>query len=261
MSRNSIDTARSQANAHREGLTAALGALLSNRAPDAAGHAAAAQMGDVARTVVARARANPLSVAFVGAGLALMAMPQRQHDAPAPAPSASAPLTGEADARMDRATKRHQQEARIRANAVDIGPGRAQALRIKLDAGLDRLSPEARAKVRQARLHAIAAQDKLEKHAAKLATSAQRTHQERPLATALVAAGIGALVGAALPGTRREAELLGAKRDQLLREAEAVLRDEIAALETRGKAAVDSGMSAAREALGAPETRGGAAHG
>ncbi len=261
MSRNSIEAARAEADGHREGLTMALSALLSNRAPDAAGHSAAAQLGDVARMVTTRARANPLSVAFIGAGLAMLAMPRRK---PAPSqhqPGPSSPLSGEADRRIKAAATRHQQEARIRADKVDVSPGRAQALRIKLDAGLDRLSPDARAKVRAARLHAIAAQDKLEQHAAKLAASAQKTHEERPLVTVLAAAGIGALIGAALPGTRREAQLLGAKRDQLLREAEAVLRDEIATLEARGKSAVDSGMAAARKALDGNTSGHGAAHG
>ncbi|WP_299297615.1 hypothetical protein [uncultured Tateyamaria sp.] len=261
MSRNSMDTARADADGHREGLTLALNALLSNRAPEAAGHAATTQLADLARLVTRRARANPLSVAVVGAGIAMFALPQRPAPSPEPQPTSSAPLSGEANKRIARAAARHKQQARVQADNVDVGPGRAQALRIKLDAGLDRLSPDARAKVRTARLNAIAAQEKLERHSAKLAAAAQKTHQERPIVTTLVAAGIGALIGAALPGTRREAEVLGAKRDQLLRDAEAVLRDEIATLEARSKSAIDSGMAAARDALDNQGNGRGATHG
>jgi len=250
MSHDTLDAARSDADAHREGLASALSALLSSRAPDTAGHAAAGQLADTARDLALRglhaARANPAGIAFVGAGLAMLATPTPKRRT---RPDPGAALTGEADRRIEAADARHQQQARVRANRLDASPGAAHALRVKLDAGLDKLDPDARAKVRAARLQAISAQEHVERHAKRLAEQAQQLHAKRPLATVLAAAGIGALIGAALPGTRREADLLGAKRDQLLRDAEAMLRAEVASLEARGKDAVDAGMTAARGTL------------
>lgn len=42
--------------------------------------------------------------------------------------------------------------------------------------------------------------------------------QERPMAAGAVALGVGAMIGMALPGTRKEDELMGRKRDQLVDE-------------------------------------------
>ncbi|WP_299374051.1 hypothetical protein [uncultured Tateyamaria sp.] len=242
------------ANAHRDGLTHALSALLSTRFPDEVGRAATGQLSDVARTVVGQglkgARAHPASLALIGTGLALLFAPKAKP-APAPRASAAAPLSSEFEQRVEKADARLKQKARIAADSVDVGPGRAQALRVKLDAGLDKLGPDARARVRAARLKAVTAQEGLERHASRLTETARKTHAERPWMTMIAVAGAGALLGALLPGTRREAELMGAKRDQLMREAERTLRDEISALEARGKAAVHSGMSAVRSELAA----------
>ncbi|WP_299629268.1 hypothetical protein [uncultured Tateyamaria sp.] len=253
MSRDTTQNEIANANAHRDGLTHALSALLSTRFPGEMGRAATGQLSDVARTVVGQgvrgARANPASLALIGTGLALLFAPRSKTTTPAPSPTA--PLSGEADARIEKADARMKQQARIHADSVDVGPGRAQALRVKLDAGLDKLSPDARARVRAARLKALSAQEGLERHAARLSETVRKTHQERPWMTIIAVAGAGALLGALLPGTRRETELMGAKRDQLMREAELTLRDEVATLESRGKAAVQSGMSAVRDELAA----------
>lgn len=263
MSRDPIETARAEADAHRDGLVNALSNLLSSRYPDQLGKAATGQVADTARMAAHQgikvARANPASLVLIGAGLAMLALPARQKSTSHADAAASQPLTEGADARMAKADARHLQEARIKADRVDVGPGRAQALRVKLDEGLGKLGPEARARVRAARLKAVSAQEQLEQQAAKLSTTLRESHEARPLMSLVATAGIGALIGALLPTTQRETEMLGAKRDQLLRDAEAVLREEIAELEVRGKAAVDAGMTAARNEIsdtlrGAPET-------
>ncbi|MEM8822961.1 MAG: hypothetical protein AAGF30_05055 [Pseudomonadota bacterium] len=249
MSNNGIHAAKAEADAHRDGLAASLSALLSSRAPDRLGHDTVDQVAGIAQQVARHGlsgiKANPAGMALVGAGLAIMAM--RRPDEPGP--DAAAPLSAEADARIAKASERHATRARIQADRVDTRPGRARALRMKLDAGLDRLDPDARARVRAVRLKVIDAQEKIERRSAELSERAKHTQQDQPLLTTLAAAGIGALIGGLLPSTRAEQDLMGAQRDQLFREAEAVLRSEIAQLEAQGRAAVDAGMSAARDSL------------
>ncbi|WP_299658335.1 hypothetical protein [uncultured Tateyamaria sp.] len=263
MSHDAKQIEKANADAHREGLADALSALLSTRLPDHLGRAATGQLSDTARMVVDKGmsgvRANPAGVALIGTGLAMLFMARNQPQSQTEArPTAATPLSGEADERIAKADERIKQQARIQADKVDVGPGRAQALRMKLDAGLDKLGPDARARVRAARLKAVSAQEGLERHAARWTETARATHEDRPWMTVLAMAGIGAVVGALLPGTRRESELMGAKRDQLMREAERALRDEISALETRGKAAVNQGMSAVRDELDAAVNTDGA---
>ncbi len=257
MSNDTLAAPKAEANAHRDGLAASLSALLSSRSPDAAGHAAMGQAGDLAQQVIrhglAGIKTNPAGLALVGAGLAVMAMRRPER----PGPSPTAPLSADADARIAKADERLAKQARIRADKVDTRPGRARALRLQLDAGLDRLSPDARARVRAVRLKAIEAQEVLERKSSELTERAKRTQQEQPLLTALAVAGLGALAGALLPSTRVEQDLMGAKRDQLFRDAEALLRQEIAELEAHGKSAVDAGMSAARDSLSEATDRTG----
>lgn len=249
MSNSGINAAKAEADAHRDGLAASLTALFSSRAPDQMGNAAVDQVGDLAQQIARHGlsgiKANPAGLALIGAGIAVMAM--RRPDRPAP--SAAAPLTSEADARIAKASERHATRARIEGDRVDTRPGRARALRMKLDEGLDRLDPDARARVRAIRLKAVDAQEKLERKSAELTERAKRTQQAQPLLTTLTAAGIGALIGGLLPSSRAEQDLMGAHRDQLFREAEAVLRSEIGKLEAQSRAAVDAGMSAARDSL------------
>lgn len=62
--------------------------------------------------------------------------------------------------------------------------------------------------------------------------------EERPLAVGLAALGVGLLAGVALPATRREDELLGETRDDLLASA----RD-------AGQDALEKGREMARDAV------------
>lgn len=98
----------------------------------------------------------------------------------------------------------------------------------------------------EARLKVIDAQEKLDRQARRSAEQASAAHQSQPFLTGAVAAGIGALIGALLPSTQAEADLMGATRDKMMRDAEAVLRDEVAKLERQGKTAVEAGLREAR---------------
>jgi ElaB/YqjD/DUF883 family membrane-anchored ribosome-binding protein len=78
--------------------------------------------------------------------------------------------------------------------------------------------------------------------------------QEHPLVLAGVGVAIGAALGAGLPPTRREDELMGRKRDELLEQAEALGKEQLAKAEHVAKTA----QEAAREEAGrqglVPET-------
>ena len=130
--------------------------------------------------------------------------------------------------------------------------GRAQGttaaeMRARLDRGLDDLSAKARERVKAARLKAVEAQDAVDRQAARVTAAASDTHQSHPLLSAAIAAGIGGLVGALLPNTRHEDRLMGAHRDAALRDAEAVLREELASLTRTGADALSDRIAPREE--------------
>ena len=63
--------------------------------------------------------------------------------------------------------------------------------------------------------------DEVQYRARRATNDLERVIYERPLAAGAVAIGIGALVGAALPSTQKENELMGRQSDELKEEAEA----------------------------------------
>ncbi|MCK0149508.1 hypothetical protein MWU54_05705 [Marivita sp. S6314] len=241
MSKN-LKSLENQADHHRTQAHSALAGLLSAFAPAKLGNQAveraAGATDDLAQTALHHAKANPAGLALMGVGAALIALNR-------PKPKPQAVHGSEAD-RIARADAQLQAKARVRAGA---SPQSASKMRKMLDAGLDQLPPEARKRVMDARLQAIDAQEKVEREARKLAAQAKDAHNAQPFVTALAAAGVGALIGSLLPSTRTEGAMLGAKRDQLMRSAEAALRSEIADLEARSKAAVAAAAEEGRDAF------------
>ena len=79
--------------------------------------------------------------------------------------------------------------------------------------------------------------DEVQYRARRATNDLERVIYERPLAAGAVAIGIGALVGAALPSTQKENELMGRQSDHLKEEAE-----------TRAKRIADRTADAAKEA-------------
>ena len=103
----------------------------------------------------------------------------------------------------------------------------------------------------------IEAQEKLDRQARRSAEQARNAHQGQPFLTGVIAAGIGALIGALLPSTKAEAELLGATRDRMMRDAEALLQAELAQLERQGKDAVETGLREAGAEMSNPSHHSG----
>ena len=249
MTANTMSNLEKNAETHRAGLADAIGDFTEALAPDRLGRQAiddVAQAGRNATQAVAQAaKDNPVGLALIGVGAALVLAGSAAKASNAG--GTSAPSMAGQDARIARADAK--MTAR-RAVAIDRRPGpSASTMRKMLDKGLDKLGPEARDRVIALRLKAIDAQDAAERQARKAIKTAKGTHESNPYVTGLAAAGLGGLIGALLPSTRKEAELMGAKRDELLRAAETRLKQEIADLETKGKAAVDDAVKAGATAL------------
>lgn len=239
-----LHTLEEEANQHRSHAQTALSGLIQAISPAKLGtqavEGASSVSEDVAAKAIQHARANPAGLALIGIGAALVALN-------APKPQTQAEQGSEAD-RIAKADARMKTKSQVRANTP--APS-ASKMRKMLDAGLDRLPKDARDRVIEARLKAIDAQETVERNARRMSAQARDAHQSQPFATALAAAGIGALIGGLLPSTRTEGALLGAKRDQLLRTADAALRAEIADLEARGKEAVQAAATEGKKAFDA----------
>lgn len=234
------------AEAHRAHLTGHITALSDAINPEVTAKRAVGQTADfgqtVAKTLIDGAMRNPSGLALIGIGAAVIALNSgRKTDMRQPA-------SGEMENYDDRIARADRQmKAREQAQSGRFaGSQSASRLRKTLDQGLDRLSPDARARVTEARLKVIDAQEKLDRQARRAAQQASAAHQSQPFLTGVLVAGIGALIGALLPSTKAEEDLMGATRDKMMRDAEAVLRDELAKLERQGKAAVESGLREAR---------------
>ncbi|MEN8658638.1 hypothetical protein [Marivita sp.] len=240
------DQLERNAETHRAHLTDQISALAASINPEVAAKRAVGQTADlgqtIAKTLFDGAKRAPSGLALVGIGAAVIALSSGRKSAPHL--TSHDEMAGH-DARIARADE--QMKARIRVQSERFTtPQSASALRKTLDKGLDKLSPEARARVTEARLKVIDAQEKLDRQARRSAEQASAAHQSQPFLTGAVAAGIGALIGALLPSTQAEADLMGATRDKMMRDAEAVLRDEVAKLERQGKTAVETGLREAR---------------
>ncbi len=219
-----IENLERDAAAERQTLAASLDALSAsvNRG-NVKTHAAALMDqygGDLGRQTWGVAKQNPAAFALVGAGLALMlsGAGSRPDVAPAakPTPQPNDALDGfderiaAADAKM----------------AKENSPS-AATLEQRLNDGLDALPASARKRVIRARKAALAAQKQVEHSAKKAADKSKTFLQKQPLAAGAIAVGMGALIGAFLPSTRREDDLLGEHRDTVMAAARATLNEEL----------------------------------
>ncbi len=80
--------------------------------------------------------------------------------------------------------------------------------------------------------------------------------EEQPLALGAIGLAIGAIIGAALPGTRREDELLGRARDRALDRAREVGSEQYARLRERAVDAAERAQQAAKEAFTETDAQG-----
>lgn len=248
MTAKSMEKLENDAKQHRAGLADALEDFAESVNPGRLGRQAiddAAEFGrSAASSITQSAKDNPVGLALVGIGAAILLAGGAAHQKGAFSNVGRSSTGLSQDERIARAAERNAKRTQIAAGRVSASASR---MRKKLYSGLERLGPEARDRVISLRLKAVDAQEAAERYARGAAKSAVDTHNAQPLVTGLVAAGVGGLLGAMLPSTRREAELLGARRDAFLRAAEERLSAEISELETRGKAAVNEAVRAGTE--------------
>ncbi|EEX10199.1 conserved hypothetical protein [Ruegeria lacuscaerulensis ITI-1157] len=204
--------------------------------------------GEIGAHIWSAARKNPAAFALLGAGAALLLAgpgtgakrthPETQAVPPQDAFDGFDRRVAAADSRM-----KQKMTGMIEQNQS------ASALSAALDRGLDKLPPKARARVIEARKAAIGAQHAVEKRARKVAKASQTFVHDQPLAAGALALGVGMLAGALLPNTRKEDELLGHRRDQLMRHAQNVLNEELDKLHAAASAKLDNAASQASDAL------------
>ena len=248
------DQLERNAETHRAHLTDQISALAKSVNPEATAKRAVGQTADIGQSVTKAlmegVKRSPSGLALVGIGAAVIALNAGQR----PAASRQPDPTENIDDRIARADRNMKARDQVETGRFAQSPS-ASTLRRSLDKGLDRLPPDARARVTEARLKVIDAQEKLDRQARLSARHAREAHESQPFLTGAIVAGIGALIGALLPSTKAEADLMGATRDKMMRDAEAVLRNEMAQLERQGKAAVDTGLREARaEFAGTPQS-------
>lgn len=201
--------------------------------------------GDLGRQAWGAARQNPAAFALVGAGLSLLftgtgSRPETRVAAPAAVPPQDA-LVG-FDARIAAADTEIKQEMTGMVEQ-DTAP-RAAWLRAKLNDGLEALPETARMRVLQARQSALQAQEKVEAQARITARKSRTFMHDQPLAVGAVALGLGALIGALLPSTRREDDLLGEQRDAVMAAAKSTLQEELDKAHNAARAAMSQSTSA-----------------
>lgn len=226
------DQIEDQLNADRRRFADSLSRLSNSLAPGAVSQNLSAAVqnygGEMTNQAVQFARRNPAGLVLTGVGVALMASGlggRRQSPVSPPARTAIAPDAAFVgfDARVAAADAAIKKEM----TGMSTETYRASKMRETLNVGLDALPEGARKRVIAARQAALSAQEKIEAHAAEAAARSRSFYAQNPLAVGAIALGLGALIGAMLPATRREDEILGAHRDALAKRAEAALREEM----------------------------------
>lgn len=221
-----------EAAAERQKLAGSLDALSAAINPDNIKQHAAVLAenygGDLGRQAWGLAKQNPAAFALAGAGLTLMlsgtgSRPETRRPTPVAAPP-SAALVG-FDERVA-AADADMKEEMTGMMEHDTAP-RAAWLREKLNDGLDALPASARARVLKAREAALNAQENVEAQTRRAVQKSQTFMHDQPLAVGAIALGMGALIGAMLPSTRREDSLLGERRDAVMAAAKSTLQEEI----------------------------------
>ena len=234
-----LEKAEQAVASQRAALAKSVAALTAMVAPDRVAREvsqiAQAYGAEAGRHVWASARRNPAALALVGAGVSLLltgtgTRPERsrapkQDDFKTRVAAADAAMKQEMTGMSDDT----QNAARMRAGSED---------------GLDSLPEAARARVLKARRAALSAQDKVEAYTRRAAARTRTFHHQQPLAVGALALGLGALIGALLPATRREDEILGRERDALMRKAQQALETEMGKLAAGADRAVKTALGA-----------------
>lgn len=245
-----LETIENSVQSDRRKLAASLDALSQTVAPttvsDQVSTVVSDYGGELGRQAWQAARTNPAGFALLGAGLGLLVMGTgtRPEHPNRPTPAATPPRAAMAgfDARVAAADAAMKEEM---TGMTDETAPSAAAMRAALHKGLDKLPDSARHRVLQARKAALSAQEKIEAQTRRMAAQTRTFHHQQPLAVGALALGMGALIGALLPSSRREDELLGQQRDALMARAQEALNAEMDRLSARASATLETSSGSA----------------
>lgn len=236
----------------RSALERSLNALSDTLAPqrlaDEAKSTLEAYGGQIGAQLWSAARNNPAAFALFGAGAALLVAGSGSGAKNTQSPPQAVPPQQASDG-FDRRVAYADSRMKQEMTGMTEHSQSASRLTAALDRGLDTLPPQARARVIEARKVAIGAQQAVEKRARKATKASQTFVHDQPLTAGALALGLGILAGALLPNTRKEDELLGHRRDQLMRQAQRVLNEELDKLHAAASVGLDEAADRASGAL------------
>ncbi|MDF1726827.1 MAG: DUF3618 domain-containing protein [Sulfitobacter sp.] len=134
------------------------------------------------------------------------------------------------------------------ASAAESARLTAARTRERLAQGTERLSEEARERVIRARAAALKARDRASTYGQAAIDRSTDAYDSQPLAFGALAFAIGAAAAAAIPGTRREDELVGDQSDRLKRRAQRIFEEERRRAEEVGGAVANEANRVVKEA-------------
>lgn len=210
--------------------------------------------GDLAANFARQVRENPVPFALTAVGLVwLIASQSRSHrsssyygtDDFTAEDYSTASITPETPAgasesgsKLSHAKERVQETAQTVRDKLRASRDRIRSSTERVKAGGDAARHRVSSAAHATRSQALRAKDSF-------ATMAD----EQPLALGAIGIVIGAIIGTALPGTRREDELLGRTRDRTLERARELGSEQYAQLRERAVTAAERAKEAAKEAL------------
>ncbi|HKQ82878.1 MAG TPA: DUF3618 domain-containing protein [Steroidobacteraceae bacterium] len=210
--------------------------------------------GDLAANFARQVRENPVPFALTAVGLVwLIASQSRSHrsssyygtDDFTAEDYSTASLTPETPAgASESGSKLSHAKERVQETA--------QTVRDKLRASRDRIrssTERVKAGGDAARHRVSSAAHATHSQALRAKDSFATMADEQPLALGAIGIVIGAIIGTALPGTRREDELLGRTRDRTLERARELGSEQYAQLRERAVTAAERAKEAAKDAL------------
>lgn len=227
----------------RAALTQTLDRLTTNLSPDRVATKLTSTVegagGEIGRQALDSAKRNPAAFALVAAGVGLLLSGTGSRSRLAE----GSRLVPQKDAMSNFDERVAQADAQMRSRMTyESTKPKASWLKENLDAGLDALPASARARVVKLRRAAISAQEKVEAHADKAMKKTSDFHSNQPLAVGGLAFGLGALIAAMLPSTRREDELLGDHRDALMAQAQHALNTEMSRISRGAQEGIRSAL-------------------
>lgn len=231
-----LDTLEARLEADRAALVQSLDALTASLSPDRVKNEISSTVqacgGELGSQVWRAARDNTAAFSLVGAGLGLLLTGVGKRSTPSNTTGQARDPKAAMIGFDDRVRKADMALKEKEITAMTSTHSKASRLRAALDSGLDKLPEASRQRVIKAREAAAEAQEKVEAQAARLARKTSTFAYEHPLAAGALGLGVGALIGALLPSSRSEDQMLGAQRDAMMQRAKDALQQELETLST-----------------------------